>query len=447
MKRQKRNHKQKFIDSWLTECCRSRRTLIDNGSSVQELSDKMPRKHANALSSPRDSFTSTRSSSGKSVKFSVSVHDKDYRDSLRYRNIYVEHKDPPAELMRRAKRIISCPRESPEIDDAAAQELKATARRLQSEGEEEIVQQLAPHIIPPTNKISERNLARNVNQIWSNSVPLPLDSDVLTNPLPLPKPKPDIAFGYSETAFNHKRLAAIDLLVDDQYGRSYAIPDQKLRFPFLDVEFKSQARNGTHHVATNQAAGTGAVALNGNLELMQRSFGVESFDFDEPHFFSVTMDHQLACVNVHWVRKPAENEEYSFHVEGLSTHLLNDIDGLRTLQRAIKNILSYGSDARLRDLCDALDAYREKVILKRKAINSGREEEPHCPERRRGNGGAKALSVKKDSIVTDLILEKRVRGLQMLRSARVIKYEVIHKLLDAQAKTKQGREEGEVGSM
>ena len=143
------------------------------------------------------------------------------------------------------------------------------------------------------------------------------------------------------------------------------------------------------------------IALNGYLELIQRSFGVECFDFDEPYFFSITMDHQLACVNVHWVRKPVENEQYSFHVEGLSTHLLNDTDGLRTLQRAIKNILNYGSDARLRDLCSALDAYREKVVSKREAVGKDREKrdmiqtEPQ-PERRRRNGRVKLLRKDKE---------------------------------------------------
>ena len=48
-----------------------------------------------------------------------------------------------------------------------------------------------------------------------------------------------------------------------------------------------------------KAAGAGAIALNGNIELMQRSFGMGKFDYDEPQYFSVTMDHQLACVNVH----------------------------------------------------------------------------------------------------------------------------------------------------
>jgi hypothetical protein len=91
----------------------------------------------------------------------------------------------------------------------------------------------------------------------------------------------------------------IDLLIDNQFRRNYAVPDQKFRFPFLNIEFKSQAKNCTHYVATNQVAGAGAIALNNHLELIRRSFGAESFDFDEPQFFSVTMDHKLARINVH----------------------------------------------------------------------------------------------------------------------------------------------------
>jgi hypothetical protein len=148
--------------------------------------------------------------------------------------------------------------------------------------------------------------------------------------------------------------------VDDQFGRSYAVPDQKLQFPFLGMEFKSQAKGGTHFHATNQAAGAGAIALRGPLELMQHS--VEKFDYDQPLYFSVTMDHQLACVNVHWVRAPVGGEPHSFHVAKLSRHLLDDADGIRALVRAIKNILDYGADSRLRFLCSALDAYRETEI-------------------------------------------------------------------------------------
>ncbi|KAK5209640.1 hypothetical protein LTR72_012450, partial [Exophiala xenobiotica] len=157
------------------------------------------------------------------------------------------------------------------------------------------------------------------------------------------------------------------------FGRSYAVPDQKIRFPFLEVEFKSQAKNGTHYIATNQAAGAGAIALNGNLELMRRSFGLEQFDYEEPLYFSISMDHELARINVHWLRALAEGGHHSFHVEGLSKHLLDDANGIRALSRAIRNILDNGADARLRTLCGALDAYRETVVRNRNAANAQRE--------------------------------------------------------------------------
>lgn len=383
------HYKEDFIDNWLSESCWSRSTLTANEKFLRELSDNMSRKPANILPSPHGSFPSTISSSRKSVKSTASVHDTDYHHSLRCRNIFIEREDPPVVLMRRAQNIISRPRASPEIDDAAAKEIKKKARRLRDEAEDIIAKQLAPHIISAMDEVPDSRLAMNSDQQWSNFVPVPLDPDVLTNPLPLPKPKPDLAFGYSEAAFNHKQLMTIDLLIDDQFGRSYALPDQKLRFPFLDVEFKSQAKNGTHYVGTNQVAGAGAIALNGSLELIRRSFGTESFDFDEPHFFSVTMDHQLACVNVHWVRNPTEGGQYSFHVEGLSTHLLNDANGIRAVRRAIKNILDHGSDERLRKLCDALDAYRQRVISEREAVTSEKDQrnmgqtEPQPEQRRR----------------------------------------------------------------
>ena len=394
-----RHCKQDFINDWLSESCWSRRTLTDSETLLRGLPDNMPRKPADVLPSPHDSYTSVVSSSRKSGKSAASVHDTDYHQSLRYRNIFIEREDPPVELMRRAQRIISRPRASPEMDDAAVKELKDKARRLRDEAEDVIAKQLAPHIIPAIAEVPDARLAMNSDQQWSNFVPVPLDPSILTKPLPLPKPKPDLAFGYSEAAFSRNQLATIDFLVEDQFGRSYAVPDQKLRFPFLDVEFKSQAKSGTHYVATNQVAGAGAVALNGSLELIRRSFGADSFDFDESQFFSVTMDHELARINVHWLSNPTEGGQHSFHVEGLSKHLLDDANGLRALRRAIKNILEYGSDTRLRKLCDALDAYRQRVISEREALTVERDQrnmvqaEPQ-PERRRSSRRAQLPSHK-----------------------------------------------------
>src|SRR5256885_960825 len=121
----------------------------------------MSRKPVPVLPSPGNSFENTITTSRKSERSAVSVHGTDYRQSLRYRNIYIERENPPAELMRRAHRIISRSRTSPEMDDAAIQELKDTSRGLQDEAGEEIVQQLAPQINPSMKKIPDQRLARN----------------------------------------------------------------------------------------------------------------------------------------------------------------------------------------------------------------------------------------------------------------------------------------------
>ena len=128
------------------------------------------------------------------------------------------------------------------MDDATVQKLKDKARRLRNEAEDVIIKQLGSHIIPAMDELPDSRLEMNADQRWFNSIPVPLNANVLTTPLPLPQPKPDVAFGYFQAAFNERQLMTIDLLVDDQFGRSYAIADQKIRFPFLEIEFKSLAK-------------------------------------------------------------------------------------------------------------------------------------------------------------------------------------------------------------
>src|SRR5256885_4581045 len=158
------------------------------------------------------------------------------------------------------------------------------------------------------------------------------------------------------------------------------------------------------------------------MDLIQRSFGTEKFDYEEPQFFSATMDHQLACVNVHWIKASVDGGNHSFHVEGLSKHLLDNANGLRAVTRAIKNILDYGADMRLQTLCKALDAYREMVVRNREAANPQRprrhEAQPnvHGEQGRRANElvveetSAKTLrhtSVPRDTSANEPVTEQR----------------------------------------
>ncbi|MCJ1471558.1 hypothetical protein MMC13_000198 [Lambiella insularis] len=321
-------NKEDLIENWLEESTWSHRASTENEVRLSEALLKMPRKLPAVLPSPDNSFEGSISTSRKFEKSAANVHDTDYRDSLNYRNIYIECEYPPTELMRRANRLISRSRLSPEMDDATIQKLKDKSRKLQNEAEDKTIKQLAPHILPAMAEIPDQRLEMNADQ------------------------------------------------------PSYAVPDQKVRFPFLEIEFKSQAKDGTHYIATNQAAGAGAIALSGYMDLMQGSFGLDKFDYEEPVYFSISMDHELARINVHWLRAPVEKGgQHSFHVEGLSKHLLDDADGIRALSRAIKNILDDGADARLRTLCGALNAYRETVVRSRNTANAQRERQPeHRPE-------------------------------------------------------------------
>ncbi len=62
----------------------------------------------------------------------------------------------------------------------------------------------------------------------------------------------------------------------------------------------------------------------------------------------MTMDHIVACVNVHCTCNQADIQEYIFYLEETFTHLLSDTAGVRDLQRATETILKYGSGSRLR---------------------------------------------------------------------------------------------------
>jgi len=55
------------------------------------------------------------------------------------------------------------PRSSPEMDQNAAQTYRNKSRMLQTEAEQVIIQQLAPHVIPGLDGVTDRVLAQNAN--------------------------------------------------------------------------------------------------------------------------------------------------------------------------------------------------------------------------------------------------------------------------------------------
>ena len=160
------------------------------------------------------------------------------------------------------------------------------------------------------------------------------------------------------------------------------------------MEFKVQATGGTHFIATNQVANVGAVAMAGTLQFAQQVSAEEKIDFDEPQFFSISIDKVIAFIKVHWLSREAKNRAFCCHMKHLQSQLL-DVDGLKAVDRAIKNILNYGVNERLAKICGDLDMYgekdcgdghhRQKVIWRRiryqRSSNRGRHGKGKIPTR------------------------------------------------------------------
>ena len=109
--------------------------------------------------------------------------------------------------------------------------------------------------------------------------------------------------------------------------------------------------------------------MEGILQLARRISAEENIDFDEPQFFSLSIDHSMANVNVHWLSQNNKGA-FCFHMQQLLQRLL-DVDGLKAIDRAIKNILNYGVTKRLEKICQELDTFAQKMIKEKASINKG----------------------------------------------------------------------------
>ena len=275
-------------------------------------------------------------------------------------NNYLPGKTPPPGMKQKAEKIVFRRRETPELEDAAIDKLRETMKDIQNKGEEEVRNRLGAHIIPGYSTPFDKRLGVVQGQLWSKAVAVPFKSSLLDPPLPLPKPKPDTTFAFSKIAFTESQLGTMKSLVQFPNGPSFASPSQDIRFPYAVIEYKSQAKDGTIRVANNQAAGAGAVALNGFLELMNRGPGLDASDVNQPLFFSVAIDQNSAYINMHWIGKMSDTNEHTFHLEELRMLPLRYDDSIQVLQRALKNIHDYAAEDLLKLIVDALDEYRNK---------------------------------------------------------------------------------------
>lgn len=198
----------------------------------------------------------TPSAGSQSTPSAGGVRAPNFRDSLLKHNIFINYKDPSTELVNRAKEIISwdgcCSRSR----------ISSYSRKPRAWVEEDIIEDLGKVLIPTKKNLPHQSLKRISNKLWSSAAVIPPDRNVRVILPTLPKPKPDLAFGYSRAAFDINQLMVLDFLTD-QDTQNYAMPDGCVKIPFLVIEFKAQAKGGTHFIATNQVANAGVVAMEG----------------------------------------------------------------------------------------------------------------------------------------------------------------------------------------
>src|SRR5436309_988941 len=106
------NYKDKFIEAWLNLSCSSRSSRSTSTERLGELALVAAEDIHRPLDSSRAS--TTFSSLSKKSDKSVTLYDPEFRKALSYRNVYINHTEPPIGLLRRAEEIISRLRSSSE---------------------------------------------------------------------------------------------------------------------------------------------------------------------------------------------------------------------------------------------------------------------------------------------------------------------------------------------
>lgn len=303
----------------------------------------------------------------------IGVARPDFRTVLGDYNIYICEENPTAPLLKQAKKIISEPHQSSEMDDATVLSLKTNLKRVRAQGEDALIGVLGIDLFPAMGSIPDPKIEARRNETWDNAIAIALPpGPAPPTTLPqLPKPKPDSVFGYSRAAFNLNQRAVIRLL--SNISGSYAMPAKDLIFPFLQIEFKAFATGGNPFLAENQAANGGAIAMNGLLKLNMGILGEPILDSDSPHFFSVTLNNKFASVNAHWLSGSANDGPICYHMATLSDYLLTESGGLRAVHQIVKNILDHAVNKRLPLIRKALDTYNHNLVGEQENANHGQE--------------------------------------------------------------------------
>lgn len=331
---------QSWLQLWLDQCLES----VDDFGTLRNTAEAIRQ----APPQP-ESVVDNRSTTAGQTARSASPYDPAVRTIYRRYMVFVERNDLPPGLLAEAKQIVTTPRPD-EMSYDQVRKVINSALMEQEGSETEIVDKVFNGIIPQLKQESkDLSLSRDVP--WTAAVPLP--DTILSAMAPaLSTPKPDALFGLPEDQFTTLQLAAIQSFTRDD-GSSYVVPDRSLHLPFLSLDFKAQAKRNTRYIANNQAAVAGAIMNQGYQELSVRG-GRDLVADQQPRFFSITADHELATVNLHWVGRNKDGWS-TYNMKTVTRHLMQEEEGVRGLYRAVQNLLDYGRTNHLAWVRELLD--------------------------------------------------------------------------------------------
>ena len=165
------NHpRNKSIEIWLSACAQ----LAGKEELLESPSENMP-SSARLFGLRRESLPTTEIAPSNKSRY----RGRHFRLSLGKRNIYIVNGELPTELITRAKRIISQPYDSSEMDDATALGLERILMSIDPENEDIVIRELGLPLFPAIRKVPDQRLAVAVNRVWNHAVTIPPDKSPL----------------------------------------------------------------------------------------------------------------------------------------------------------------------------------------------------------------------------------------------------------------------------
>lgn len=270
-----------------------------------------------------------------------------YRDELRNHGVILDRSGGsiPESVREYAQSLLEAQRSSPGLKDEELSSALRTVVGLENADEETTSRELNTTSLFP----------RAANYDWKIAVggSVPLDRTALPhafgrNFLPIVQPKPDYQYGYPHASFNADEAE----VMEHRRLRDYARPSSAAFWPFFFIELKSVSHGGTHWVAENQNAGSGAHCVNSMKTLMNYTKDNEKrTNILNSLAFSCIADVYSASLWVHWHEAGDSSRFISSKVK---SYQMDNKEDFQSLRSGIRNIIDYGIDKRLPAIKQAL---------------------------------------------------------------------------------------------